>query len=644
MGLRPVTPLRHLLALWLLPLAASACAPSERDATDPGSHDGSPEEPAILREIRHPSPLLPGSPLILVGDRLGNLGSPLELVLEDTPWALACALQGDREARATMEAPVLQALGPRWDGRVRLRGPRGVTGAVAVEFDAAWSLDPSVDGSGPPEVHLEDLWVVHGIGILLPGEGENGLRFEGTWTGPPGTVEEVDRVAPVASLEALDRTRGILRFPLLAKTPGPGRFQGNLRLWTRTIGGVEGTSDPFPADLQVTDPEILSVEPAEGVLGQRVLVLGAGWPGASEGWPEGISQESPGSTVFRIQGVFRPEAGGPDSTVDRWLVPELFRGTEARLWVRAEARGDRLVSDWFGARSGVFEGTIQAVVTPAGGNGTPWTSRPLPWRWPLRTTGQTVVVRFLPGFDQSLDRFGLASLGPEVRRAILETIDGIYRDYDLRVLDRAPEDLDPNHVSVLEIGGPDPNGRGLLGLDNTPGKDVGNLRLFDRLGGANAEVQADGFPGYGGVFLDSFLQWSAHPPGGRQALPGGAPEAEPAFDDVFDPVRSRSAIREEWEGGGEERRVAQVREAVRVLGRLVGETAAHEIGHSLGLADPYGPPTSYHNATDEPGCLMDAGNARPFAERAALPDAPETRFCHDHPAYLMDVLGPRRTR
>jgi hypothetical protein len=348
--------------------------------------------------------------------------------------------------------------------------------------------------------------------------------------------------------------------------------------------------------------------------------------------------------VFRIQGVFRPEAGGPDSTVDRWLVPELFRGTEARLWVRAEARGDRLVSDWFGARSGVFEGTIQAVVTPAGGNGTPWTSRPLPWRWPLRTTGQTVVVRFLPGFDQSLDRFGLASLGPEVRRAILETIDGIYRDYDLRVLDRAPEDLDPNHVSVLEIGGPDPNGRGLLGLDNTPGKDVGNLRLFDRLGGANAEVQADGFPGYGGVFLDSFLQWSAHPPGGRQALPGGAPEAEPAFDDVFDPVRSRSAIREEWEGGGEERRVAQVREAVRVLGRLVGETAAHEIGHSLGLADPYGPPTSYHNATDEPGCLMDAGNARPFAERAALPDAPETRFCHDHPAYLMDVLGPRRTR
>ena len=36
-------------------------------------------------------------------------------------------------------------------------------------------------------------------------------------------------------------------------------------------------------------------------------------------------------------------------------------------------------------------------------------------------------------------------------------------------------------MAEVDIEGPDPNALGLLGYDNTPGKDVGNQRLFDRI-------------------------------------------------------------------------------------------------------------------------------------------------------------------
>lgn len=221
-----------------------------------------------------------------------------------------------------------------------------------------------------------------------------------------------------------------------------------------------------------------------------------------------------------------------------------------------------------------------------------------------------------------------------------EVIEGIYASYHLDVRLEPPADMDSNHVSTVEIGGPDPNGLGLLGFDNTPGKDAGNLRLFDAIGGANSETQADGYPGFGGVFIDAFLYFSTHPdlPG---SFPTSAPEPVAEFDEIFDPVRSAPATWAEFAGQGEASRVTAVQRAAATLAQLVGETTAHEIGHSLGLANPYGSPNSFHNAVDEPGCLMDAGGDRPFAERAALPGATAPHFCHDHPTYLMEILGPR---
>ena len=69
----------------------------------------------------------------------------------------------------------------------------------------------------------------------------------------------------------------------------------------------------------------------------------------------------------------------------------------------------------------------------------------------------------------------------------------VERDYagiNLELRDELPTDF--ALFSQGELSGPDPNGIGLIGYDNTPGKDEGNLRLYDRIGGVNALTQQGG--------------------------------------------------------------------------------------------------------------------------------------------------------
>ena len=75
---------------------------------------------------------------------------------------------------------------------------------------------------------------------------------------------------------------------------------------------------------------------------------------------------------------------------------------------------------------------------------------------------------------------------------------------------------------------------GLFGYDNSPGKDNGNVRLYDQLGGVNALTQQDGYPGFGGVFLRSLMGFSKHPARSRRPCP--APIR--MFDKIFDPFRA----------------------------------------------------------------------------------------------------------
>jgi hypothetical protein len=75
---------------------------------------------------------------------------------------------------------------------------------------------------------------------------------------------------------------------------------------------------------------------------------------------------------------------------------------------------------------------------------------------------------------------------------------------------------------------------------------------------------------------------------------------------------------------------------VFVIGNLIGGTLSHEIGHSLGLANPYA--DGFHDAGDEPNRLMDAGGDRPFLERAELQGKGPGVFCDDEYTYLRQIL------
>ena len=104
-------------------------------------------------------------------------------------------------------------------------------------------------------------------------------------------------------------------------------------------------------------------------------------------------------------------------------------------------------------------------------------------------------------------------------------------------------------------------------------------------------------------------------------------------------MRAHPATPAELAGTGTPARHAVVQRALRALGSIIGETTSHELGHSLGLAQPDGPPTAFHDMGDDLGCLMESGGARPLGERAAEPDFTETHFCYDAPAYLDRILG-----
>jgi hypothetical protein len=153
--------------------------------------------------------------------------------------------------------------------------------------------------------------------------------------------------------------------------------------------------------------------------------------------------------------------------------------------------------------------------------------------------------------------------------------------------------------------------------------------------------------GYGGVFAAEFFRYSRHPVADVVRLP----VLDGLFDAIFDPLRTdqggtpisvaeASSIAPLEDGSScpasRSDRAGQVACAVFVLGNLVGTTLTHELGHSLGLADPHGP--NYHDLGDRPARLMEAGDARPFEERAELAGQGPGLFCDSEMSYLLSIL------
>jgi hypothetical protein len=588
-----------------------------------------------ITSVSAPTPIVYGTILRIHGLDLDRVGPVAELVVRasGSEWILAevsTASDGTDARPFLTTAALLSGLG---DGahsvELVVRGDEGNSEAYAATLTTTSSLALRLDAAPGGTAHFEDLAVLHGAGFTTATEGAVVAHVIGVFTPTAGGPLAVDAMIPVELADLAARDRAVLA--LSTDLAGPtglsaGHLHGTLALESTLTDGQTRRTPPTALDLDLAAPELFALDPSTASIGRIVAVRGAGFLGRP-----GRSNET---TLLRIAATFTPE-GGSASPFSMELVPTWTSGAEVGLVLDAHVESGALVSQLFHAQRGVLAGTA----TPIALRGTAeLAGSPTPFSLTLGAPRQVVQLRFLPGWYDSLTRLGLAAAQSQVIDGIVRRIESIYAGHAVDVRTTAPTDYAPNAYAIVEIGGPDPNGSGLFGYDNSAGKDVGNLRLFDRLGGANAETQADGFPGYGGVFVESMLWWSAHPEL-ESPRPTGAPDPEPLFDEIFDPVRAEPATYDEAMGVGGTDRVALVAHAIRALANLVGETTAHELGHSLGLAQPFGDPTAFHDVGDGDGCLMDSGYARPLGERMAEPGFSPSHFCYEEPAYLTEILA-----
>ena len=527
------------------------------------------------------------------------------------------------------------------------------TGEVIVEVDSAVDgetyrssalfqkisfreiLEPSVSSVDSNQLIFTNHKIgVVGDGFLISeGEGETVAMLSGCFIDPsvgPDCVDVTGAEVPLVPETPFDRTRASFAFHPKIAGIKPGTFQGQVVIRNRQPAG-DSNSTSSPVNYDVTEPTVFGVSPTAVSLGQFTEITGGGFLGDADG----------GLTLLELTGTFTPTGSSDPVPVDLVLIPEFLAGEHVRYVVNEDDALGQAVD--LRRTTGIFNGAL----TPVTSYGTETVrGDSANFQLGIAPVKQVVYLNFRPSYVESLRHFGVRALDQRIRQRIAEVVARDYATVNLEVRLERPEDF--SLYSEVEIAGPDPNGLGLLGYDNTPGKDTENRRLFDRIGGVNATTQEDGFPGFGGVFIESLFAFSKHP--GSYA--DSVANADDSFDNIFDPFRpdegGTSVSGSDLAGGAVVTltsgagcgdggsRADKIACAVWVIGSLVGTTLSHEIGHSLGLANPFG--EGFHNSSDENNRLMDSGGDRPFNERAELNGEGPARFCVTEYDYLRQIL------
>lgn len=487
----------------------------------------------------------------------------------------------------------------------------------------------TIDSAGV--IFVNDQIHVAGDGFLLGGdEGITVAKLEGCFTPDTGGA-----CKPVNGLELqmnpeqpLSREQAV--FPFSPRIAGikPGTFTGRVTVINKQIAQTPIAASALDVNYDIVTSQIFSVDPPAASLGQYVFVKGGGFVGG----------EASAVTELELSGTFTP-TGGSAVPVAMTLIPEFVEGRLVRYVVNTDDELGQALD--LRQDTGQFSGMITPVVSfgPDRVRGVSTAAG-----FFLAPVKQVVYLQFQPSYVEGLRDFGLRAVDKKIRERILEVCKRTYAGINMEFRLEPPEDF--ALFENVELLGVDPNGTGLFGYDNTPGKDNGNERLYDRLGGVNAVTQQDGFPGYGGVFIRSLMGFSKHPGSFATSVPG----ADAKFDAIFDPFRPdvdgtqvtsadlSSGVNVISDGGNcpATDRKSRIECAIYVLGNLIGGTLSHEIGHSLGLANPF--MEGFHNLGDAPSRLMDAGGDRPFLERAELDGVDGGVFCDDEYAYLRQIL------
>lgn len=494
-------------------------------------------------------------------------------------------------------------------------------------------LDPQLDSvQSGGLIFVNDPIEVSGSGLLLGGdEGTTYAVVQGCFTpeGDTGCTQVGPVEVPVTPDDDFDRARG--HFPFAPAVAGirPGTFEGTVMLRNRHAGGTAVASSEAAVDYEIIRPTIFSVSPSAASLGQYVDISGGGFVGGS----------GDDLTLVQLQGTFTPTGASQGAPVDLLLIPEFVAGPRVRYVVNEDDALGQAID--LRTQTGTFVGDLTPIVRHGADE---VVGDPAQFSLDIAAVKQVIYLKFLPSYVESLRHFGLRAVDALIRERVVEVVERDFATINLEVRTEPPTDF--ALYSQVEISGPDPNGLGLLGYDNTPGKDTENQRLYDRIGGVNAQTQEDGYPGYGGVFIESLFAFSPNPGDYAEPIAG----ADPSFDAIFDfsrPDRGGERVRSADLSGGvpdfdngdacpASDRSDQIGCAVFVLGSLIGTTVSHEIGHSLGLANPYG--EGFHNLGDAPDRLMDNGSDRTFAERAELFGEGPAMFCDEEYDYLRQIL------
>jgi hypothetical protein len=594
-----------------------------------------------------PATIVPGTMLVLKGDSF-----------VDTPWgASVLRLVGSGNAGAvdltltpafvdfdTMTVAVddaaIESLGGDSDfvGTATLEVRSEVNGslykspALATTLQFRRVLTPSV-ASIPPTgiIFVNEELQIEGDGFLLGGnEGISMARVSGCFRIGNGTCKPITTLElPLKNAEPLSRRKASFSFSPKIAGIAAGNFVGDVQLVNRPRNGGPLTAAAASVDYDLVESQVFRVNPIAASLGQYVNIQGGGFVGGEVG----------ASTELELVGTFQ----GTDSTsvpVTMTLIPEFVAGATVRYVLNTEDTLGQAVD--LRAQTGTFTGTITPTTTYAGKT---VAGRKTNITLGIAPVKQVVFLDFRPTYVEGLRDFGLRAVDGKIRQRIVQVVKRAYTGVNLEVRETPPTDF--AQYEHVEIQGIDPNGKGLFGYDNSPGKDSGNLRLYDRLGGVNAATQQDGYDGFGGVFIRSLMGFSLHPKTFAQKAPG----ADPVFDQIFDSFRSdldgapvtAADFAQDIESlpNGEKcpatgSRQDKIACAVYVLGNLVGGTLSHEIGHSLGLANPF--EDGFHNNGDEPNRLMDAGGDRPFFERAELMGFGPGVFCTEEYEYLRKIM------
>lgn len=511
--------------------------------------------------------------------------------------------------------------------------------ALPVDLMVADTLVPELLGlQADPFVYLEGKLGITARGLLLPEENGGGFAVVEGCMLPQGASEPCAQNGvsigpvelPLTDVDGKTRQGGSVILPSPVFGVQPGHFTGSIHLLNRFADGSSQRSASWTLDLELLEVDLVRTGTAQTSLGGYVDIYGHAFVPAKDAC----------GTTLLVQGVWTPHTGSPQ-TLDMVWIPEVVDGEHARHVLDEQSDLGTLIdlrTAW---------GNLDADITARVCCGSDCRdSGSIPLQLEILPVLQKVRLMYQDSWVSALEHWGLSGVDAAIRRRALEVMEQIYEGVHITFTEEPIEDY--KLYSRVEIHGYDPNGYGLLGYDNSTGKDVENRRLHDVLGGHNALTQEDGFPGYGGVFLHSFFGFSLHPPAGVNSME----IADPAFDAIFDPFRpDRGGTPvSAWEAASfplpdawkcrtpNPSRLERISCAAYVLGTLLGSTLAHEIGHSLGLAQPY-TADAYHNPGDAPLRLMDAGNARPFAERAGLSESGLEMFCDDDFRYLRAILG-----